>query len=47
MAEKSARRSRLKAFSIHHPLKGLSSILEAEREAEKLKEDKRGDDGRL
>ena len=33
--------------SVHHPLKGLSSILKAKREAEKLKEAKGGDDGGL
>ena len=33
--------------SVHHPLKGLSSISEAKREAEKLKEVKGGDDGGL
>ena len=32
---------------IHHSLKGLSSIPEAKREAEKLKEAKGGDDGGL
>ena len=33
--------------SVYHPLKHLSSISEAEREAEKLKEAKGGDDGGL
>ena len=32
---------------VHHPLKRLSSILEAKRKAEKLKEAKGGDDGSL
>ena len=32
---------------IHHSLKGLSSIPESKREAEKLKEAKGGDDGGL